>query len=48
MEEINIDHTLEYMKNHAAPYAKAKATRIYLEQFRKSKKALRKVFRGLL
>ena len=40
MENINIEQTLDYMKNHAEPYAKAKATRIYLEQFRKSQKAL--------
>jgi hypothetical protein len=33
---VAVDHIFKY----AAPYAKAKATRIYLEEFRKSKKAL--------
>ena len=39
-EEINIDQTLRYIRDHAEPLAKAKATRIYLEQYRKSQKAL--------
>lgn len=30
----------EYLRNNAPLYAKAKSERIYLEQFRKSKKAL--------
>ena len=40
IDEINIFKALDYIRNNAAPAAKAKATRIYLEQFRKSKKAL--------
>lgn len=30
----------DYIRDHAAQYAKAKAERIYLEQFRKSKRAI--------
>ena len=39
LEEIDIFETLEYIKRTAPKYAKAKAERIYLEEFRKSLKA---------
>lgn len=39
LEEIDIFHTLEYIKNTAPKYAQAKANRIYLEEYRKSLKA---------
>lgn len=39
LEDINIFQTLEYIKRTAPKYAKAKADRIYLEEFRKTKKA---------
>jgi hypothetical protein len=38
--EINIFRALDYMRDNAPAYAKAKADRVYLEEFRKSKKAL--------
>ncbi|MCA8385318.1 hypothetical protein [Burkholderia multivorans] len=38
--EINIFSCLAFIKNNASKYAKAKAERVYLEEFRKSKKAL--------
>jgi hypothetical protein len=38
--EINIFRSLDFIRDNAAPYAKAKAARVYLEEFRKSKKAL--------
>lgn len=38
--EINIFRSLDYIRDQAPAYAKAKANRIYLEEFRKSKKAL--------
>lgn len=37
---IDIFKVLDYIRDHAKHYAQAKADRIYLEQFRKSKKAL--------
>jgi len=40
IEEINIGKALDFIRNNAEPLAEAKATRIYLEQYRKSKKAL--------
>lgn len=40
IEEINIGKALDYIRDNAEPLAKAKAARIYLEQYRKSKKAL--------
>lgn len=40
IEDINIEAALDYMRDHARPLAEAKANRIYLEQFRKSKKAM--------
>ena len=38
--EINIFAALDYIRNNAPEYAKAKADRIYLEGFSKSKKAM--------
>jgi len=38
--EINIFKSLDFIRDHAPIYAKAKSERIYLEEFRKSKKAL--------
>jgi hypothetical protein len=38
--EINIFRALDFIRDNASEYAKAKATRVYLEEFRKSKKAL--------
>lgn len=38
--EIRIFDALDYIRDKAPAYAKAKAERIYLEEFRKSKKAL--------
>jgi len=40
IEEINIGKALDFIRDNAEPLAEAKATRIYLEQYRKSKKAL--------
>jgi len=40
IEEINIGKALDYIRDNAELLAKAKAERIYLEQFRKSKKAM--------
>lgn len=37
---INIFRALDFIRDHAAAYAKAKAERVYLEEWRKSKKAL--------
>ncbi len=39
MEEINIYKCLDYIRDHAKQYAQAKANRVYLEEFRKTKKA---------
>jgi len=38
--EINIFRSLDFIRDNAPLYAKAKSQRIYLEEFRKSKKAL--------
>lgn len=38
--EINPERSLEYIWKHSKAYAKAKAERIYLEEYRKSLKAL--------
>lgn len=38
--EINIFKALDYLRDAAPAYAKAKAERVYLEEFRKSKKAM--------
>jgi hypothetical protein len=40
VEEINISRALNHIRDNAQGLAEAKANRIYLEQFRKSKKAL--------
>ena len=40
VEEINIDKALAFIRNNAGPLSKAKAERIYLEQYRKSLKAI--------
>jgi hypothetical protein len=37
---INISKALDHIRDNAKGLAEAKATRVYLEQFRKSKKAL--------
>ena len=37
--DIDIEKTLEFMRKHARDYAVAKSDRVYLEHFRKSKKA---------
>ena len=39
-EEINIFKVLDFIRDNAKKYAKAKADRVYIEEFRKSKKAL--------
>jgi hypothetical protein len=38
--EINIFKCLDFIRDQAPAYAKAKAERVYLEEFRKSKKAI--------
>ncbi len=38
--EIDIFKCLDYIRDHAPEYAQAKANRIYIEQYRKSQKAL--------
>ncbi len=38
--DLNIFRCLDFIRDNAAPYAQAKAQRVYLENFRKSKKAL--------
>lgn len=38
--EINIFRSLDFIRDSAPAYAKAKSERVYLEEFRKSKKAL--------
>ena len=40
IDGINISKALNHLRDHSTHLARAKATRIYLEQFRKSKKAL--------
>jgi len=40
VELINIEKALDFIRDNAEPLAMAKASRIYLEQYRKSKKAL--------
>lgn len=40
INEINIEKALDFIRDNAAALAKAKAERVYLEQFRKSKKAI--------
>lgn len=36
----SVEHTLHFLRDKSAEFAKAKADRVYLEQFRKSKKAM--------
>lgn len=38
--EINIFRSLDFIRDNAPAYAKAKSERVYLEEFRKSKKAM--------
>lgn len=38
--EINVFRALDFIRDNAPAYANAKAQRVYLENFRKSKKAL--------
>lgn len=38
--EINIFRALDFIRDQAPAYAKAKAERVYLEEYRKSKKAM--------
>jgi hypothetical protein len=38
--QINIFRALDFIRDNAPAYAQAKAERVYLENFRKSKKAL--------
>lgn len=38
--EINIFKALNYIRDNSVSYAKAKAERIYLEEFRKTKKSM--------
>jgi hypothetical protein len=38
--EINIFRSLDFIRDNAPAYAKAKSERVYLEEFRKTKKAL--------
>lgn len=38
--QVNIFRCLDFIRDHAPEYAKAKSDRIYLEEFRKTKKAL--------
>jgi hypothetical protein len=39
-EEINIFKVLDYIRDHAEKYAQAKANRVYVEEYRKSLKAM--------
>jgi len=39
-EPINPQKAVDYIRDNAVHFAKAKAQRVYLEEFRKSKKAL--------
>ena len=39
LDEIDIFKTLEYIRDTAPKYAQAKANRVYLEEFKKSKQA---------
>lgn len=38
--EINVFKSLDFIRDNAPAYAKAKSDRVYLEEFRKTKKAL--------
>jgi len=37
---IDIERTMAYLRDNAQAYAESKAARVYLQEFRKSKKAL--------
>lgn len=39
-EDINIFKALDYLRDNSAAFAKAKAERVYLDEFRKTKKAM--------
>lgn len=39
-DEINIFKALDFIRDHAESYAKAKAERVYIEEYRKTKKAV--------
>ena len=39
-EEINIFKALDFIRDNSTAYAKAKAERVYIEQFLKTKKAM--------
>ena len=38
--DIDIEKALDFIRDHASEYAQAKAHRIHIEEFRKSKKAI--------
>lgn len=40
MDEINVEKALNFIRDIAKEFAEAKAERVYIEQFRKSKKAI--------
>ena len=40
MNEIDPQKAVDYLRDNADKFAKAKAERVYLEEFRKSKKSL--------
>lgn len=40
MSEANTENAINWIRDNASKYAKAKSDRVYLEQFRKSKKAI--------
>jgi hypothetical protein len=40
IDSINIEKALDYMRDNAPALAKAKADRVFLEQFRKTQKAM--------
>ena len=40
MEDIQVEQALNYIRDHSKEYATAKANRVYLMEFRKSKKAI--------
>lgn len=40
MSEANTENAINWIRDNAGKYAKAKSDRVYLEQYRKSKKAI--------
>jgi hypothetical protein len=40
MTEIDPNKAVDFIRDHASKYAQAKADRVFIEEFRKSKKAL--------